>query len=231
MKKETIYQFYQHYKLYIFPTVVALSSLFLILFALYPQTAKLIENQRVAGDLVNRSKFLSTKVAALESLDAGDLSQKVGIALNTFPAEKDYGNIFGLLQVLAAQSGFTISSISVGNGTGVVGSASSFEIKLEVKGSRNLFKVFITSLENSPRIMKIGSIDIASAQSSETLDASLAVEVLYSLAPQTFGTIDSPLPSLNQKEEELLAVLSRVNLPASSSATLPSQRGKANPFE
>lgn len=231
MKKETIIQFYLHYRLYIFPVIVALSSLFLIIFAIYPQTAKLIENQKVAGDLTNKSKFLATKVAALESLNGEDLSQKVGIALNVFPTDKDYGNILGLLQGLTAQSGFTISSITLGNTSGKLGNENSFEIKLEIKGPRNLFQIFLMNLENSPRIMKVSSLDISSTQASETIDAAVVIVVLYSPTPQSFGTVDSPLPSLSQKEEELLVVLSKTALTASRSAVQPSQRGKANPFE
>lgn len=231
MKKETIIQFYLRYRLYIFPAIVAMSSLFLIIFEIYPQTAKLIENQKVAGDLTNKSKFLATKVVALENLNGEDLSQKVGIALNAFPADKDYGNILGLLQGLTAQSGFTISSIALGNTSGKLGNASSFEIKLEIKGPRNLFQSFLSNLENSPRIMRVSSIDISSTQAQEVLDAALVIEVLYSPAPQSFGTADSPLPSLSQKEEELLTTLSKTALTVTPSVSAPSQRGKANPFE
>ncbi len=231
MKKETINKFYLRYRLYIFPAIVALSSLFLIIFAIYPQTAKLIENQKVAGDLTNKSKFLETKVVALESYNGEDLSQKVGMALDAFPADKDYGNILGLLQGLAAQSGFTISSIALGNTSGKLGNASNFEIKLEIKGPRNLFQIFLMNLENSPRIMRVSSIDISSAQASEALDAAVVIEVLYSPSPQSFGTVDSPLPTLSQKDEEILVALSRTTLTASFSAVQPSQRGKANPFE
>ncbi len=240
MKKETITKFYFRYskfyfryRLYIFPAIVALSSLFLIIFALYPQTAKLIENQRVAGDLTNKSKFLATKVTALESYSAEDLSRKVGIALDAFPADQDYGNVLGLLQGVAAQSGFTISSITFGNTPSKLGNASSFTIRLEIKGLRSLFQSFLTNLENSPRIMRVSSVDISFTQASETFDGAMGLEVLYSPAPQTFGTVDSPLPSLSQKEEELLVTLSssRTALTVSPSVAQPSQGGKANPFE
>lgn len=231
MKKETVSKFYLRYRLYIFPAIVALSSLFLIIFAIYPQTAKLIENQKIAGDLMNKSQFLATKVTALESFNEEDLSQKVGVALKAFPVDKDYGNIFGLLQGLATQSGFTISSIALGNTSGKLGNASSFAIKLEVSGPKSFFQNFLNSLDNSPRIMRVSSVDISSAQTSTTLNAALVIEILYSPAPQNFGTVDSPLPSLSQKEEELLATLSRTVVPASPSAVQTSPRGKSNPFE
>lgn len=231
MKKETVAKFYLQYRLYIFPAIVALSSLFLIIFAIYPQTAKLIENQKAAGDLINKSKFLTTKVAALESYNEEDLSSKVGVALNAFPVYKDYERILGLLQGLATESGFTISSIALGNTAGQAGNSNSFGIKLEIKGPKALFQNLLTNLENSPRIMRISNIDITATQASGAVDASLVLEVLYSPMPQNFGSIDSPLPELTQKEEELLASFAERSLVASPSAAQPSQRGKTNPFE
>lgn len=231
MKKETIAKFYLQYRLYIFPAIVALSSLFLIIFAIYPQTAKLIENQKTEGDLVNKSKFLTTKVVALESYNEEDLSSKVGVVLNAFPAYKDYERILGLLQGLTMESGFTISSIALSGTSGQAGNSNSFGIKLEIKGPKALFQNLLTSLENSPRIMRIGNIDITTAQASEAVDAAVGLEVLYSSMPQNFGSIDSPLPELTQKEEELLASFAERSASASPSAAQSSQRGKANPFE
>ncbi|MBU0999850.1 hypothetical protein KKE78_00440 [Patescibacteria group bacterium] len=233
MKKKTIIQFYNHYKLYIFPTAVVLSSLFLIIFAIYPQTAKLIENQKVAGEMQKKSNFLASNVIALEDVNSEDLSEKVGITLSAFPAEKDYGRILGLLQGLVVQSGFTISSVTLGNVSGKVGNASSYEVKLEVKGPKILFQGFINNLESSPRIIRVRSLDIVFVQASEILDTSVIIEVLYSPLPQTFKG-DSPLPLFGQAEEELLislSNLSKINLTASSSAAVYSQRGKVNPFE
>ncbi len=231
MKKKFIFQFYFRYKLYIFPAVVALSSLFLIFFAIYPQTVKLVENQKVEGDLTNKSKFLATKVTALESYDENDLSRKVSVTLNAFPVDKDYGNILGLLQGLVVQSGFSVSSIALGNTSGKLGNASTFEVRLETKGPKRLFQDLLINLENSPRIMKVSNIDISSTQASENIDTALVIEVLYSPEPQNFGSVDSPLPLLSQREEELLNILLR-GAPSISPPSLQYvQRGKANPFE
>lgn len=232
MKRKFIFQFYFRYRLYIFPSVVALSSLFLIIFAIYPQTVKLLENQKVAGVLTDKSKFLATKVSALEGYDENDLSRKVSATLNAFPADKDYGNTLGILQGLLVQSGFVISSISISNASGKSGNVNSFEVRMETKGPRRLLQDLLVNLESSPRIMKVSSIDISSVQSSQTIDAALVIEVLYSPQPQNLGSVDSPLPLLSQKEEELLTILLReadtINQPSLQQYV---QRGKANPFE
>ena len=46
MKKEDLIKFYTAYRAYIFPAGVALASIFLILFVIYPQTVKLFNNQK-----------------------------------------------------------------------------------------------------------------------------------------------------------------------------------------
>lgn len=232
MKKEDLTKFYQTYKLYIFPTVVAVSSLFLILFVVFPTMSKLISGQKTSQDLITKSNFLETKVLALESLDSEDLSRKVGFALSVLPAEKDFGDILGLLQSLAGQTGFSISSISLGASGSKLTNTESYEVKMEIKGTRVLLPALINNIENSPRLMKIKKIDVSSGQSSQVIGVSLVVDVLYSGLPQTFGTADAPLPQLSEQDEQFLANMAQVGgeTPAPSS-TITAPRGKPNPFE
>lgn len=230
MKKETIIKFYSNYRLYIFPAIVALSSLFLILFVIYPQTVKLINNQQTIGDLINKSKLIENKVVALESYDEEDLSRKVGFALVTLPADKDLVSILGLLPQLIVQSGFTIESISFGNTANKLGNSDSVEIKLEIRGAKIMFQTLLSNLENSPRLIRVNTIDI-SAQSSQNMNAAVVVEVLYSLLPQNFGGTDSPLPELSQKDEQLLVRLARTSETVATFSAIESPRGKSNPFD
>lgn len=230
MRKETIIKFYLNFRLYIFPATVALASFFLIMFAIYPQTVKLVSGQRSTEELKDKSIFLETKIVALESLSEEDLSQKVSLALAAFPADKDYGNIFDLLQRLVAESGFRITSISLGNAGYKVGNTDSYEVKMEIQGSRLMFSSLLNNLENSSRLVRVNSLDISSGQASQSVDASLILGVLYSKMPQSFGAADSPLPQITQEDEELIAKLERSGRQASASLPL-FPRGKSNPFE
>lgn len=235
MKKEDLVKFYAKYRSQIFPAIVAISSLFLIVFVIYPQTVKLINNQKAIGEITNKSKLIENKVVALESYDETDLSRKVEFAMATLPVEKDIINILGLLQGLTSESGFSIDSISFGNAPGKPGDSESLEVKLEITGTRAIFQTLLNNFENAPRLVRINSIGISSNQTSQAFNASLAVEVLYSKLPQNFGTTDSPLPEFSQKDEELitkLASLTRVGVLAPGSSAEPSSpRGKSNPFE
>lgn len=231
MKKEDLSHFYSIQRARIFPVVVALSSLFLIIFVIYPQVIKLISNQEAMGNLSRRSQFLDTKVAALQSYDSEDLSYKLGIILVTLPPEKDFGNILGLLQQLTAKFGFITNSISFGSNADKAASISNFGVKLNIKGSKAMFQTLLDDFESSPRLIRVSSIEVSSKQGSQVFDSSLALEALYSQLPKDFGGIDSPLPELSQKDEELILRLKGLDQTVSTSSAVESPRGKSNPFE
>lgn len=232
MKKENLSKFYAKYRTFIFPTVVALSSLFLIIFIIYPQTKKLLDNQEAAKVLLRKSEILEIKASALENLNGEDLSRKVDLALQVYPGDREYGTILGLLQQVVAQSGFSIESISFSKSSAKVASADSFEVKMDLKGPKVLFETLLNNLENSPRLVKINSLDTSLSQSSQGVSAALSIDALYAAIPKTFGSIEASLPELTQKDEELITTLSRiiVTVPGSLSSS-SSPRGKANPFE
>lgn len=231
MNKAEVIKFYLQYRFYIFPAIVALASLFLIIFAIYPQTVKLLENQKLTEEMINKTKFLEDKAVTLEGLDGTDLSQKVGFALSSVPADKDYGNIFDLLQSIVTRSGFTINTISLGSVPVKLNNTSSYGVKLEVRGGKALFRTLLDNFEESKRIVRINSIDISNPN-PESADVSLELGVLYAVLPQNFGSADTPLPELSQQDEELISAITRTDDIVSESAVIPSTpRGKVNPFE
>ena len=233
MKKELIIKFYIQYRLYIFPAIVALSSLILITFIILPQISKLITDQKKEGDLISKQHFLEVKAQTLENFNAQDLSNKVDYALFSYPSDKDFGTVIGLVQRVTQESGFTLTSISLGNQASKYANSQSYAIKLDTTGPKKLLPILFSNIETSPRLMRIGNIDISSTPDLQAVVVSMNIDVLYSPAPVSFGSIDSPLPEISQKDEDLIAKLARINPVASqpSSALLTLPRGKANPFE
>lgn len=227
--KKNIIKFYSTYKLYIFPAIVGLSGIFLIVFAIYPQTAKLISNQKKSEDLMSRYIILSDKVSALESYNQEDLAEKMKAVLNVFPREQDFADAFTVLPQLISGSGFIVTSISLENSSDD-GSVNSFGMRMDLSGNMNFFQNLLNNLEYSPRLLKINSIDISSNPASGATSVSLGLQVLYASIPADAGTPDSPLPALSQKDEDLLGKLKQINIVLPKSA-LTSPRGKINPFE
>lgn len=234
MKKEELLKFYQTYRIYIFPFVVAISCLILIVLVIYPQISKFISGQHLEGQISQKSKFLEAKAYELESYNLKDLELKVNYALGAFPVDRDFTQSVGLLQKLTSQFGFSTVAITLGSSSdSKKGGLESYNLKLDLIGPSALLSGLIGSIESSPRLMKVSTLETSIQGGSNSVSVSLNVEVLYSLAPGGFGSIDSPLPQLSQKDEEVLARLARTGTPVSkdpSSASLP-PRGKLNPFE
>lgn len=234
---EEFTKFYQTYKLYIFPIIVGLSSLILIIFVIYPQTVKLILNQQAQGELTTKTQFLDTKVQALEGYDANVLGNQVNLALGFYPADKEIVPILGLLQNIASESGFSIVSISLsGGGVKTQGSKTqSYVVKLEALGSIQALPHFLSTIEGSPRLMRVSSFDVTSANSSKGASIAIDVDVLYSAPPSDLGSIDSPLPELSQKDQEVISKLASLNknsfLSQQEASVSSGLRGKVNPFE
>lgn len=233
MKKEELLKFYQKYKLYIFPSIVVLSSLILIIFVIFPQIVKLLDNQKVEKEIQNKSKFLEAKAQSLETYDLEDLNRKVNFALSAYPTDRDAVNAISLIQGLISPLGFNILSINLGSSAAKSTKEQSYGFKLELQGPVSLIQSLLSALDNSPRLIRVSSVDITTAGVSQAANVSLAVDMLYAAAPAGFGSVDSPLPELTEKDEEVIAKLARLGAPTPQTQA-PAQlgpRGKANPFE
>lgn len=231
MKKENLVKFYTTYRLYIFPAAVIFSSLFLIGLVIFPQTMKLIRNQKVQGELVSKSQFLETKAQTLEGYDISDLNRKADVALAAYPSSQDFGVAFGILQQLVAQSGFRIISISLGSSIRPATSdIRSYELRVDVIGGKVDLPILLNNLESSPRLMRMVTLDVTSGN-KEAVNVVLIIEVLYADVPQSFGSVDSPLPQISKDEEDVLVSLTRTGTLLQQAGAVTGPRGKVNPFE
>lgn len=230
MKKEELLKFYGSYKIFIFPAVVAFCSLILIILVIYPQIIKLLGNQKDLGELMNKSSFLASKVSALESLDGEDLSKKVSYALFSYPQDKDFGYVIGLLQNISSESGFNVISISLSDSAK---GGQSYSVKMELTGPASLLPILTSNIENSARLMRVVSLE-TSNKDINTVSVSASVDVLYSSLPKSFGSEDSPLPTLSEGDQQLLTKLAK-SAPVGTTTTQTSvtniPKGKDNPFE
>ena len=231
MKKEELLNFYEKFKLFIFPAVVAVSSLMLIVFVIYPQVTKLLSNQQIAAELKNKSKTLDTKAQALENYNPDDLDLKVKSALSSFPSEKDYITVLRLLQNIVAQSGFTTVSLSLGGSSEKGAGTQSYGLKLDVLGQVTKLADLLSNIESSYRLMRVSGLETSPGKDSQ-ISASFNIDVLYAQAPNDFGSVDSPLPQLSEKEQAILGRLESVAMVNQEKiASQSGLRGKVDPFE
>ncbi len=234
MKKEEILKFYLNYRVFIFPVVTAISSIILIFLVIYPQALKLLSNQKAQAEISKRSNFLEAKAQALQNYDREDLNNKVNLSLTSYPADKDFANVIGLLQNLTAQLGFKIISLSIGGGSAKIVNAKSYGVKLDLVGPLKSSPLLINNIEQSPRLIKASGIETSAGGDPNLANITINLEVLYSPPINSYGSIDSPLPELSNKDQEILATLQSSISPVSQTQQATqgaSIRGKANPFQ
>lgn len=234
MKKEELLKFYTKFRIYIFPFVVVLSCLILFVFVIYPQSQKLILNQKMNYDLASKHKFLEAKAATLENIDEADLAKKLTITLSSYPTERDFGNIVGILKNTANENGFSVSGLIVNPiPTDESVSVQKYSVRMEALGSRHLLSPLATAIESQPRIMKVGTMNVSKSVQGDSVSVLMDIEVLYGSPPQNFGGPDSPLPKLSTEDEEILTTLASFRGPTQPSAPPPpaGPKGKSNPFE
>lgn len=233
MKKEDLVRFYEKYKLYIFPAVVGSIFLSLGLLVIYPQAVKLLVNQQKIGEISQKAIFLESKADKLEEYDPDDLKLKLDYAMTSYPADKDFVSTMKLLQNIIAQSGFSIASLSLTSAGAMGGEkASSYGFEVDVLGPASGLTDLLSNIENSYRLMRVTNLETSTERESQ-IASTLKIEVLYSAPPATFGSVDSPLPELSEKEEESLSKLATVSNIILEEQELLKQapRGKPNPFE
>ena len=239
MRKEDLLKFYLNYRLFIFPAVVAFSSVILIVFVIVPQTIKLLGNQSEEVKIIKKSDFLEAKAKTLENYDSLDLTAKLNSALNSFPSDKDFASAIGLIQNLTQQYGFTIASLSLGTGSLVKNTGiQSYGINLSVIGPVNLLQKLLNDIEGSSRLMRISGVESTAGKDSSLVNILLNIDVLYSDATGDIKSLDAPLPELSEQDQAVLTKLVSAAPPSAlqptqteSSSTSTTLRGKTNPFE
>ena len=225
---------YSQYKLFIFPLGVSLSCLTLAVFIIFPQISSLLSNQRIEKSLTDKVKILEAKAQTLENYNEEELKAKINSIVLVLPTEKDFGNVLPILQKITSEFGFVISAFSVSGGDGNTGSEN-YIVKLNISGSRVLFSSLLRKIESTNRLMRVQSIDISQTKDNASVEANLTIRAFFVPAPASFGSIDSPIPILSEKDKELIAKLSEFTsssqVPDISQAPIQGPIGKANPFE
>lgn len=233
MNKEQLSKIYLKYRFYIFPVIIVVTSLVLIVFVIYPQSMALVNGFGELQQKSNKLQVLKLKASDLEGLNEIELTQKINILLTALPSDKEYPSLIGVLKGLGSQLGITLSSIQIGQAVSTSNSGSSFIVNLEITAPQTLISRLATSIESSPRVMKVRSIDLSYNKSTNLVNGIFVLDVYFVPLPTTIGSAESPLPKLSEKDQQTIDNFTR-STPSLSQSSIPatvSARGKVNPFE
>lgn len=222
--------FYDQYKIFIYPVLVSVTSLFLILFLILPQIKGFLGGRENLELSRNKLEILSVKAKDLEAINEEDLRKKMGLTLTALPQEKDFPQVIGVLQEVAKASGMVLVSVQIGQAQNATAN-SGFPVKVEVVGSKIALTMFLKNVESASRVMKVGSIELSFSKLQDNVDASVMIDVFYAPTPSALGAVTDNLPKISPEDEKIIVSLSRA--PVSTFSAIPTNvsLGKSNPFE
>lgn len=215
----------------------------LTLFFLLPKGREIFELKKKT-DLQNAElKALEEKLIDLQTLSEVDIGESSGILVEALPAQKDFYKSLGLLKKLASQNNIILNSFELSPGE-ISSAPATFQspvsfmaIKFSFTSSFENFRSFLENLENSLPLTQIELIkfDLFSATSSaetslEPWLGEMVVKTAFASLPKTLGTIQSPLPKISSKDQELIEKLKTYYLFIPESLPEESAVGKENPF-
>ena len=213
------------YMIFIYPLAVGVASLILIFFVIVPQLQGFLSGQENVSSARIRLNNLDAKAATLANFDQKAYTEKLLAAFSSLPVDQDLSAIVGIFQNLTTSAGMALSNLRVGGEE----EGNSYSVTAEVVGPANNLSLLLDVVDNSPRVMKLVTLDTNPA-GGDLVNATISVNVFYAPAPDSLGLVDTPLPELTEEDQ---AILTSLTVPGSvgipEPVLLPS--GKSNPFE
>ena len=219
-------------KYYLKPILAAVSSLIILGVVIIPQIIAYFDVRNKISNVDLRVNSLQAKAAELEAIDEGVYQKNLDTVFNALPKEKEIPLTMVALQSIITESGLILESIKLID-TPAATNSNSYLLNLFVVGQKESLKTFLLGLLQSPRVLKLESIDAQSVKGGAGLEAEIQISAYFDPASSVTTNLDQPLPKLNAAEEELLnkiiSQLSANNLPISvENINIPS--GKSDPF-
>lgn len=226
---------YANYKFLIWPVVSGIASVVILVLVVIPQLLNYLQVRNQISDIVNRSGKLEAKAQTLEAVDENISEESLKLAFAALPADRNVPSAVTILQSLIAQSGLSLKSTSY-SASARGASKNSFQLNVSVVGQISGVRKFLISLRDSGRVFQVESISVSFQKSGSQVEAEIPITVFYSESLGKGGALEQEPPKLNEKEEKILADLSRIvnlgTLVGGGEATASSVPvGKSNPFE
>lgn len=244
MKKKFDYlSIIREYELFVISgVIIAVVILFSLVFLIpsFTQTQQIIDQKSVLSDRVSR---LRKKDATLSSLDS-DYYKTVFPKINqVLPEDKDFGSLFSTLDTLEKTTGvsivrtdFQLGVISTNSGRLVRAQNSQayvVPLSIDAMGSANSLLTFIDALNSlTVRIITIKDLNWV-AKSPGIFGLTINGQAYFYPSPLTLGSVDTPLPQLNEKQKSILDTINKIQTVSADEEAAPGQVvvGKRNLFE
>lgn len=224
---------YYRYKVFLFPLLILLVSVILASTVIFPQFKEISGGADEVKTLKENLSVSKSNLVLFSTLGDLDIDNKLNIALNAMPSEKDFTGILNAVSVSAAKSGVFLNDFSF-----QVGELSTTSAKLSKQPSLQVSLSLLGGVEENRRFLKELSKALPLSEVTKvTIDNNLSkITVLFYYRPFPALKYDSnkQIKILSQKDLELINKLSSWNNPVGESpvfSQVSSGSARSNPFE
>lgn len=224
-------EIYYKYKIFLIPGIVSLISIAVLIFVVYPQASGYFQEINKIEKLKNNVEILNNKAKELQKIDEVTRRKDLVVALTILPTERDVPIAMSTLQSLIARSNLILKNTTY-SPQSKSKENNNFMFTISVLGSLSSIKSFLGELQNGSRIFKVQSITLNFQNTNSLAEVSIPLLVFYEPVPKTLVTLDQPIPTVSEKDEQLIRQLSKAVFQAeitSTSSAVP--LGKVDPFE
>lgn len=226
-------EFYQKYKLLIWPGGSVAASTAIAAFVIFPQFLSYLKTTDQIASIQQEIEVLNTKAGELRNIDEQEISRNTRVVLTVLPTDQEVPSAMNTLQDLVNKSGLKLNGTSYSNSSKAPGDTS-FLLNISVSGSLSSVREFLINLQDAPRIFQVEAIGARFQPGAAALEVQIPLSVLYEAAPQVTMSLTNPVPRLTDEEQNLFSQLSKFIL--TEQQTVDTSRsvvplGKANPFE
>lgn len=197
-------------------------SLVILVFIVWPRLSEALKLRSSNAQLSSQAGVLASKAQLLSSLDKVELDSQLGSAEQILPSDKSVFSFVREVEVAAARNGVLLNKVDVVPGALSGGSevaapragetpaaAPKIQVKISITSDYKSLLSFLSSMYSVSRVIAISDFTISagtsSGESAAALRSSMVIDAYWKPLPTELGSLESPIESLTEGEEELLA--------------------------
>lgn len=233
MRRSSFFRDYQLYKPVAGPALVLVIVLILSLTLGRFLVGRLFETREKIAEVKKQNEVLNAKLAILESLGTGTLSQELEVAVQAIPSSDSTLFALATIRQLANERNLVINNLRVVatdiGGEKRPGQIRKVELRFDLQGGIIPTISFLDELRNSAPLMKVTKVRSTISGASSLTNFSILSS--WSPLPESIGKVDDPVQTLSSEEQRLLTGMTGLRPPQGVEPVVPAPpQGRENPF-
>lgn len=217
------------FRFLILPAVSLITTGILIVVVIIPQILSYPKTDSSIKEAEDKLTALNQKLKILETIDEASFQEDLDLANLILPPDSDIAGTLGQTLFLIRSSSLNLSGVSFG-GAQPVGQAQALTVKTEITGTPTGLKTLTQKVKESPRIMRIASIEMTQSTKGDLTAAIIFLAYFQNTLPKV---PENQIALPTDEERKILSYIknSSVSIPETSPANINVPKGKLDPFQ